>query len=66
MINGPAILPGRLNGENHLDFLENRLPELLEDLPLAQRLIIWYMHDGAHPHYSFNVQTFLNKFYANT
>lgn len=32
---GPAILPGRFNGENYLDFLENSLPELLEELPLA-------------------------------
>ena len=34
---GPVYLPGRLNGQSYLGFILNTLPELLDDIPLAQR-----------------------------
>ena len=46
----PHVLQGRLNGESYLHFLQNILPCLLEDVPLATRRAIWFMHDGAPPH----------------
>ena len=35
---GPFFLPPRLDGPNFLHFLENNLPDLLEDMNLQQRL----------------------------
>jgi hypothetical protein len=60
---GPWILPQRLNADIYLNFLRNSLPELLEELPLAVRAEMWFMHDGAPPHFSRNVRNFLNVTY---
>lgn len=62
---GPAILPQSLNGANYLDHLRNVLPELIEDLPLALRQSMWFMHDGAPPHFTLDVRTHLNQNYPN-
>lgn len=62
---GPVILPRRLTGENYLDFLQNTLPELLEDLPLQLRRDMWFMQDGAPPHFSLNVRNHLNEQYPH-
>ena len=62
---GPVIMPNRLNGDNYLDFLQNTLPDLLEDLPLQLRREHWFMHDGAPPHFSVHVRNFLNQQYPN-
>ncbi|XP_068912216.1 uncharacterized protein [Tenebrio molitor] len=43
---GPFRLPRRLNGEDYSDFLENNLPELLQDVDLNLRRQIWFQHDG--------------------
>jgi hypothetical protein len=32
---GPVVLEDRLTGQNYLEFLQNELPEQLEDVPLA-------------------------------
>jgi hypothetical protein len=60
---GPWILPQRLNADIYLIFLRNSLPELLEELPLAVRVEMWFMHDGAPSHFSRNVRNFLNVTY---
>lgn len=60
---GPYILPDRLTGQNYLIFLEEVLPELLEDVPLAVRHRMWFQHDGAPPHFFRAVRTHLNARY---
>ena len=45
-------MPNRLTGANYRDFLENNLPVLLEEVPLAVRAKIWFQHDGAPAHFS--------------
>jgi hypothetical protein len=49
---GKHILPNRLNGEEYLRFLSDTLPELLDEVPLDIMQGIWYLHDGAPPHYA--------------
>lgn len=49
---GPYILPPRLDGRTYLMFLQEVLPELLEDLPLADRRTIWFQHDGAPAYFA--------------
>lgn len=57
---GPVILPHRLTGPRYLQFLENELPPLLEDVPLATRMRIFFQHDGAPAHFSRLVTQYLN------
>ena len=44
---GPVIIPDRLNGAAYLEFLQNTLPLLMEELPLAIRREMWFQHNGA-------------------
>lgn len=48
---GPFVLEERLNGEIYLQFLQQNLNNLLEDVHLDRRMQMWYMHDGAPPHF---------------
>lgn len=61
---GPVVLPNRLNGLDYHNFLVNDLPRLLEDVPLIQRQRMWYMQDGAPPHYLQIVRAHLNQTYG--
>lgn len=62
---GPFIvLPPRQNSENYLIFLQNNFPDLLEDIPLATRHYMWFMHNGAPPHFSITIRH-LDMTYSN-
>ncbi|KAJ8940238.1 hypothetical protein NQ318_016694, partial [Aromia moschata] len=49
---GPIRLPNRLHSNSYLDFLQNTLPDLFDDLPLNPRNQMYFMHDGAPPHFA--------------
>ncbi|XP_066600978.1 uncharacterized protein [Prorops nasuta] len=57
---GPFFLPPRLNGEKYLQFVEEQLPQLLEDVPLFVRESMIFQHDGAPAHFHRNVRTILD------
>ena len=57
---GSFILPGHLTGEAYLKFLQEELPQLLEDVHLNKRGRMYFQHDGAPPHSSREVRNFLN------
>lgn len=57
---GPFILPRRLNGQTYLHFLQENLPNLIEDVPLNIRQRLLFMHDGAPAHFSHMVRDYLN------
>lgn len=61
---GPHFLPPRLNGQEYRHFLEFTLPELLENVPLVVRRAMWFMHDGAPPHFSIVARQFLDATYG--
>jgi len=42
---GPAVLPKRLTGRAYVDFLQNELPPLVEEVPLAKRMCMVFQHD---------------------
>jgi hypothetical protein len=48
------------------DFLENNLPELLEDIDLNLRRQIWFQHDGVPPQNSRLTQQVLNTWYPHS
>lgn len=62
---GPVVLPARLNGEMYLNFLQETLPDLLDDLPLLFRVGMWFLHDGAPPHFTLNVRNHLHVQFPN-
>ena len=62
---GPIILPARLTGEVYRNFLEETLPQSLEDVPLATRRAMWFMHDGAPAHFSVVARQFLTATYGD-
>lgn len=47
---GPYIFEETLNGGRYLNFLQNELPILLENVPLATRRQMVFQQDGAPPH----------------
>ncbi|GBM56489.1 hypothetical protein AVEN_110508-1 [Araneus ventricosus] len=55
------LLPKRLNGQCYLILLEQVLPELLQDVPIAIRKRMWFQNDGAPAHFSNDVSNFLNS-----
>jgi len=57
---GPAVLPNRLTGRAHVDFLQNELPLFLEEVPLPKRVRMIFQHDEAPAHYSRLVTHHLN------
>jgi len=58
---GPFILEGHLTGEAYFRFLQEELPQLLEDVPLNKQGRMYFQHDGAPPHSSREVRNFLNS-----
>lgn len=58
---GPVELPAILNGRNYLQFLQNDLPVLLEDTPLALRQRMWYQQDGCPAHFARDVRDHLSQ-----
>lgn len=63
---GPFVLENRLNGESYLRFLQEELPNLLENVPLETRRNMWYMHDGAPPHFPIIVRQHLNNTFGQS
>jgi hypothetical protein len=51
---GPHVLPHRLMGNHHRDFLSH-------GVPLAVRTQMWCTHDGAPAHFSRPVRDVLNN-----
>lgn len=62
---GPFFFNGTLNSRRYLDFLENNLPELLEDVPLAVIANLYFQQDGAPPHNAGIVLQYLRQKWDN-
>ena len=60
MLIGPDILDDRVTEKNYLDFLQNELPQQLDDIPLATRIAMYFRHDGDPSHYTRHVMQHLN------
>ncbi|KAJ8942735.1 hypothetical protein NQ318_007902 [Aromia moschata] len=60
---GAVELPSNLNSVNYLDILRNGLQDLLDDVHLQDRVNMWFMQDGAAPHYVLLVRQWLKENY---
>lgn len=62
---GPFELPENLTAQAYLDFLQNQLPDLLEEVPLNIYGSMWYQQDGCPAHYARTVREFLDREYPD-
>jgi hypothetical protein len=62
---GPLILEDRMTERNYLEFLQNDLPDRLEDVPSATRIAMYFQHDVDPPHYTRLVMQYLNDTFLN-
>jgi hypothetical protein len=51
--------------QNYLEFLQNELPEQLENVPLAIWIAMYFQHDRAPPHYTSLVMQHLSATFPN-
>jgi hypothetical protein len=58
---GPVVLLNRPTGAVYHNFLLNNLPVPLEHVPLHQWQHMWFMHDGAPPHFVLIIRQHLNQ-----
>lgn len=56
---GPFFFTGTINGARYLKMLEDEIMPEIEAIPNHQEL--FYMQDGASPHYALIVRDFLNR-----
>lgn len=59
-----TIFEGSLTAQRYLNILQNNMPELLEDIPLAQRHQIYFQQDGAPAHNSRVVTEYLSAHFS--
>ncbi|XP_066585439.1 uncharacterized protein [Prorops nasuta] len=57
---GPVFFPPKLDGEKYVEFLQEQLTLLLEDVPLLVRKNMIFQHDGAPAHFHRNTRTTLD------
>jgi hypothetical protein len=62
---GPVILYDYMTRYNYVDFLQNGLLELLEDVPLAALISMYFQHDGAPSHYTLPVMQHRSDTFPN-
>ncbi|CAK1599637.1 unnamed protein product [Parnassius mnemosyne] len=63
IIVGPYFIERRLTGNNYLDMLQGVIYDFLDDLPLVLLNNFYFQHDGAPPHCSNAVRSYLNSEY---
>ena len=49
---GPYFLEGSLTGQVYVNFLQNVLPQLMQDVPLHVRMNMWTQHAVRPLHYA--------------
>ena len=60
---GPYFFEGRLTGQVYANFLQNALPQLMEDVPLHVRMNMWMQYDGAPHHYALCSRQVINEIF---
>ena len=60
---GPYLFEGRLTGQVYTNFLQNVLPQLMEDDPLHVRMNMWMQNDAAPPYYALCSRQVMNEIF---
>lgn len=61
----PYFINDQLTGQKYVNFLNDTLPSLLENVPLNIRTQIWYQHDDCPAYYARNVRQVLDRKFPN-
>jgi hypothetical protein len=56
---GPYFVEGRLTGESYLNILQEMLPNIMDEVPIAYFQSLYFQHHGAPPHYHSAVRAYL-------
>lgn len=62
---GPFFFEGPLDGRRYLQFVQNDLPILMENIDLQTRQSMYLQHDGAPAHFHRTVRDYLNNWLGN-
>ncbi|GBM06325.1 hypothetical protein AVEN_121371-1 [Araneus ventricosus] len=62
---GPYLLPERLNGGKYLTFLQQVLPNMLNDVPTHIRRVMWFQQDGAPAQYVRDLRNYFDITFPN-
>lgn len=62
---GPCLFPNRLDGRSYFNFVQEILPERLQNVPAHIRRIMWFQQDGAPAHFRREVRELLNSTYGD-
>jgi hypothetical protein len=62
---GPYVIVQHLTGDIYANFLQDKLPALLANVPLQAQRQMYCQHDGAQPHFSQVVRQYLNQKFPN-
>lgn len=62
---GPVRFPDRLRQEDYVEFIQNTLPVILQQIPRIDNHEVWYMQDGAPAHTGRNTIQALNELFPN-
>lgn len=62
---GPIFFEEHLTADQYLDFLQNHIENILENLPVRQYAQIFYQQDGAPAHTARIVTTYLNATFGD-
>ena len=63
MLLGPYVLTNRVTGWNYTNFVQNALPDYMEDMSLASCQMMFFMHDDAPAHFSLSARRQLDEHY---
>jgi hypothetical protein len=62
---GPVFFEENVTGESYITLLRTKVTEALEDLTGNERRRVWFLHDGAGPHYAVAVREELHAMFRN-
>ena len=60
---GPYFFECRLTGQVYANFLQDVLPQSMEDVPLHVRMNAWIQYDGAPPYYALCSSQVMNEIF---
>lgn len=60
---GPYFFRHNLNSERYLNFLMNEITEVIDDMSLEERGVLWFQQDGASIHSTINVRNYLGNLF---
>ena len=60
---GPYFFEGRSTGQVFANFLQNVLPQLMENVPLHVRMNMWIQQHDAPPHYALCSRQVINEIF---